>query len=703
MPRKRLYFLLFLLIGLINCMVTAYLAYHFMQSVKETQDASFQLARNNANQISKKVNHELLRMRALVDRFAEDLTQGIVKPHQVRDRIRNNIKDFPEIFGYGLAYARGVYQPDKLYAPYYKKNKKGKFEFVHVEDQYNYTDDSVSNAAWYREALSAPNGVHWTKPYFGEATQVWFIDYMALFYEDDRRETIHGVVYADHTLETLTDLVQSIDVGEEGFSYILSETGDYIAHPSAAMIQKSILERADELKSSELREIGARAMRGETFHVESTAPITGRPTWTFHRPLDTGWSLGLVFDRTIGQKRPHAFVRPFIGLLLSTIPLLTVFAALLFRFGRSLEFGLWGISITVSLLFALNIILLWYVSIHYPHRDPSQHVLVSRARVDKNLAQVETTFTRKKLALPVRIPTGVVLETIDLSTTTKSMISGYIWQKYPLNLPDDIARGILLPDVVDEHEIEELHRVQEKEHELIVWFFRTPLRQHPTVEIFPLDEGTIQLQIWPRTLSPQIVLVPDLDGYEFMFPSQRPGLVDTLVLKNWRVEKTFFSYRYDHYHANFGSRTLIREREIPDLYFNVVVQRSILSPVIAYAVPMFVIAALLFATLIIKAGSSFNILGHTASLFFVLAISQVALRSYLAVPQVVYLEYGYILLYVAILCISVNSILYTSAFHLPIIQHRNNLWPKLLYWPILLGAFLWISLVFLMPPPVQGV
>ncbi len=85
-----------------------------------------------------------------------------------------------------------------------------------------------------------------------------------------------------------------------------------------------------------------------------------------------------------------------------------------------------------------------------------------------------------------------------------------------------------------------------------------------------------------------------------------------------------------------------------------------------------------------------------------LAISQVALRQYLTVPQVVYLEYGYILLYVAILCISVNSILYTSALHLPIIQHRNNLWPKLLYWPILLGAFLWISLVFLMPPPVQG-
>ncbi|ETW95537.1 MAG: hypothetical protein ETSY2_47965, partial [Candidatus Entotheonella gemina] len=640
MSRKRHYFFLLLIIGLVNGLVTIYLAYHFVQGIRETKNASFQFARNNADQISEKVNHELRRMKKLADQFSKDLTHGFIESYQVRDRIQNDIKDFPEIFGFGLAFARGVYQPDKLYAPFYKKDKKGKFEFIQVEEAYDYTDDALDAATWYRNALSAPNGVLWTGPSFGKATQAWLIDYMALFYEDDRREVINGVVYITHTLETLTDLVQSIDVGEEGFSYIVSETGEYIAHPNAAMVQKSIFETADELGSSQLREIGERALRGETFHVKSTDPSTKRPTWTFHRPLDSGWSLGVVFDRTIGQKRPHAFVRPLIGIVLSAIPLLTVLAvALLFRWNRSLEFGLWGTSITVSFLFALSIIFLWHISIRYPQRDPSQNVLVSQAHVEASLARVGADFKRKNLSPPVRIPTGVVLETIDFSTTSKSMTSGYIWQKYPLHLPDDIERGILLTDVVDEHEIEELYRVREKEHELIVWFFRTPLRQRPTVETFPLDEGTIRLQIWPRTLSSQIVLVPDLDGYEFMFPSQQPGLVDTLVLRSWRVQRTFFSYRYDHYHANFGSRNLIREREIPDLYFNVIVQRSVLSPIIAYAVPMVVVAALLFATLIIRAENSFNILGHTASLFFVLAISQVALRGYLAVPQVVYLVF----------------------------------------------------------------
>ena len=146
---------------------------------------------------------------------------------------------------------------------------------MYVEEKYDYTDDSVAAASWYRHALRAPNGVHWTKPSFGKATQVWFINYMALFYEDDRREVINGVVYIAHTLETLTHLVRSIDVGEEGFSYILSATGEYIAHPNSEMIQKSVLDTADELGDLQRRAIGERAIRGETFDVESTDPRTG--------------------------------------------------------------------------------------------------------------------------------------------------------------------------------------------------------------------------------------------------------------------------------------------------------------------------------------------------------------------------------------------------------------------------------------------
>ena len=702
MPSPKRFFFILLSICVVNFSVTVYLTYQFVQQSRKTRATSFQIAHENAAQIGQKIDNELLRFKTLVDRLAQDLTNDTLEENQVLERLQTDIENFPDIFGYGLAYARGTYQGKNLYAPYYKKTQTGNFELVQVENLYDYTDPELPAAAWYRETLNSPDGFLWKGPYLGQATQDWFIDYMVPFYRDQQRTEIGGIVYADHTVDTLTDLLTSINVGEEGFSYILSSQGEYIAHSSLEYIQESVFAKADELESKELREIGERAVRGETFSVASVDPITGHPTWIFHRPiLNTGWSLGVVFDQQIGQSRPHAFVRPLIWVLLSVMSFLIVLLALIFRLDGGTAFGLWGTSIIASLLLTAGIILLWHLTIRYPHRDPSQNVLVNPATVDDHLARVDLAFDKRKLPPPVRVPTGVALETIDFSTTSQSMISGYIWQKYPLHLSDDIERGFLLADVVDEHEIEEIHRVQEKGHELIVWFFRTPIRQRPTVEKFPLDEGHIRLQIWPRTLSPQIVLAPDLGGYDFILPSQKPGLVDTLVLPNWVVKRTYFSYRYDHYNANFGSRNLIRERDLPDLYFNVVVKRSILSPVIAYTVPMIVIAALMFAILMIKAESSFSELGYSASLFFVLAVSQVGLRSYLQVPRVVYLEYGYILLYITILVVSINSILYNSNLQIPAIQHRNNLWPKLLYWPMLLAAFLGISLILLMPPSVH--
>ena len=45
-----------------------------------------------------------------------------------------------------------------------------------------------------------------------------------------------------------------------------------------------------------------------------------------------------------------------------------------------------------------------------------------------------------------------------------------------------------------------------------------------------------------------------------------------------------------------------------------------------------------------------------------------------------------ILLYLAIAAVIINAILLASPLHVRFIHQRNNLWPVLLYWPILLGT-----------------
>lgn len=63
---------------------------------------------------------------------------------------------------------------------------------------------------------------------------------------------------------------------------------------------------------------------------------------------------------------------------------------------------------------------------------------------------------------------------------------------------------------------------------------------------------------------------------------------------------------------------------------------------------MVIVAALAFGVLLVQVDGSFTVLGYGASLFFVVAISHIGLRDELEIPGVVYLEYGYILLYLTI-------------------------------------------------------
>jgi hypothetical protein len=99
----------------------------------------------------------------------------------------------------------------------------------------------------------------------------------------------------------------------------------------------------------------------------------------------------------------------------------------------------------------------------------------------------------------------------------------------------------------------------------------------------------------------------------------------------------------------------------------------------------------------IHAESSFNVLSYAAALFFVVAVSHVGLRSELQAAHVVYLEHAYIVLYVVLLVVSVNSILFYSDISLPMLHYKSNLIPKLLYWPVITGVLLWVTLSFFYP------
>jgi hypothetical protein len=89
-----------------------------------------------------------------------------------------------------------------------------------------------------------------------------------------------------------------------------------------------------------------------------------------------------------------------------------------------------------------------------------------------------------------------------------------------------------------------------------------------------------------------------------------------------------------------------------------------------------------------------GVLNYAAALFFVVAVIHTALREQIAAVGITYMEHLYILLYLAIVAVAANVFVVASYPHWQIVQYRNNLMPKVLYWPIFAGGML-LSTLFI--------
>lgn len=196
-----------------------------------------------------------------------------------------------------------------------------------------------------------------------------------------------------------------------------------------------------------------------------------------------------------------------------------------------------------------------------------------------------------------------------------------------------------------------------------------------------------------------MILVPDVASYEILNPEFLPGLEEHLVMPNWSLKGSYFDYRFNHYNTNFGVRQQSVAETRPELYFNLTIQREFLSPFITTIVPLIVVTILVFTVVMTsskQAGellgfSGFGVLEVCAAFFFVVIIAQIEVRDSLQVSEIIYLDYFYFVIYMMLLGVSINSILFTRVQGLRMLDFRDNLITKMAFWPIILGALLIIT------------
>jgi hypothetical protein len=303
----------------------------------------------------------------------------------------------------------------------------------------------------------------------------------------------------------------------------------------------------------------------------------------------------------------------------------------------------------------------------------------------------------------ILVPTGIFLQSLEFLSGDNLLISGYYWQRFGPDIPDDFVRGLVFPEAFrDAYKQTEAYRYTEGDVETIGWYFETTIREPFDYTYFPFDRQDAWLRLWSRDFTRDVTLVPDFASYNTMDPRMLPGLERDFVYSGWIPRFSGFSMAVQEYTTSFGIGDADDVELLPELYFNLILDRKFVGAFFEHFIFALAVAIVLFGLLVLTTDdenlksrfqlTTAGVLAACSGLIFAVILKHNQLRSVLGTRGVSYIEIIPILLYLAIAAVIINAILLASPLKLRLIHHRNNLWPVLLYWPILLGTVLLTTL-----------
>jgi hypothetical protein len=295
------------------------------------------------------------------------------------------------------------------------------------------------------------------------------------------------------------------------------------------------------------------------------------------------------------------------------------------------------------------------------------------------------------------------IESVEFSGPYTVEVSGQIWQRYANHLPQDITKGVLLPEAKEQQTLTEVYRERQDNDELIGWSFYGTLREQFDYRKYPLGRHQIWLRMRHPDYARNVYLTPDLEAYTSLVPAALPGVDTDLVLENWDIQQSFFSYRTHRYNTHFGIPGYEAEQLHPELYYSIAVKRYLLSPLISRTIVPIVILIDLFLVVLMISGESKRrerfgvrpgeVIFTGAAFFFAVLIAQISLRDEVKASGLVYIETLYIVTYFIILGVAVNSVLLVGRPNFILFRHHDNMWVRVLYWPVTFLTMLVITLL----------
>ncbi|ATJ82451.1 hypothetical protein ACFPTY_05610 [Halomonas beimenensis] len=706
----RLVFITALVVAVVAFAIAAGLIGVDRSTRQQTTEDWLARIQQEATAAAETLDGQMRHLSGLADALADELASGELPVTRIEARLESLVGEHPYVFGVGIMFRPYAFGPDRrLHAPYIVK-RDGVHRMVRVEDVYDYTEPQHD---WYHQGIARAG---WLEPFFGRASQAMLALYCTPFRLPEAQRVLvtsetDGTVCIDYSIEDVWTLVGALDLGDTGYAFVITDQGAFVAHPRREYARRgrTLYDIADRLGDPVLRRLAERATNLQTGAIAHSNELTGQDSWIFYGPIEASqWSLAVVaFAAEIPldvADHKHRQILITVALIIGAVGLI----ALLLAFRLDAAPALWAGSLTIAVLFLAGVVHVWTLEFAEANRDPPGAImLVDRAGIESYLDGYVEEARRQRFDAPIPVPTGMFIQAIRFQTAHDFVVTGFAWQRYHVPEHDDLRRGIFFPDAIPEQDVrEELFRRHEGESEVIGWYFKTTLHQPFDYSRFPIDIKTLRLRVWHPDMARNIVLVPELEAYRLIHPTALPGMEPGFRLPGWQVKRSFFAYRFHDYRSDLGVRGNAKGGDFPELTYNVTLLRNITDAFISNQIPLFVAAIMLFAMLMIDTrekdrASQFGfttstVLATAAAIFFIILLAHIDVRRRYAAEEIMYLEYYYFITYFTIVAVSLNAFMLMALRENRFFHYRDNLIPKLLFWPLLHGAFFAVTVyVFL--------
>ncbi len=481
--------------------------------------------------------------------------------------------------------------------------------------------------------------------------------------------------------------------------------------------------------------------------------ITGEPAWLFYARIPTAdWVLGFVVIKKVILAGDRTAFHYHLGIFFAAVNGLACLLIALALVTLRETARIWVIVLVVTLTPAVAIGVTWKL-----HKDSSADFTVSELVHTSNSGEFEVAGGLEQLSetiddyfsyvssvsadlKPHTVLAGVFLQAIEPGQSSGDgwRLSGTIWQRYANGVPEGEVPGFEFPDAVDTPQFEPFYDVQDGDTRTIAWNFTVTVQPERDLGAYPLDRMELQLRLAHREVSRPIVLVPDVAEYELIVPIARPGLSPGIKPDDFEITGSEFGYSTTSINSTMGIPNFARQSGFPELTFTVHMTRKFLDPFISQMIQLVVIMLLLFTvhlmatrpaefSMVISprtlpkgmaarlwaaehpmthswsddevtepAGGNYYVqatLTSVLALMFVTILAHNNLRSTIDATEIVYLDYAYFVLYVALLLVAVNSLVFGTGRGGRFVHWRKNLLPELLYWPGILTLLVAATLV----------